>query len=357
MTTSKNSTKDSLRFSHTRPETGRPTAGRASRNQPAGTAAPSALDITYGFLTDHNSSTSIALELVYPKNLLLDHEIQRSEQKGEVNAIAGNFRADATGAVIVSARPKARGTGEDYYLVDGQQRRAAALAAGYDKQFLAIVYRGLTFEQEAELFLAYNYRRAVSAWDKYKARVSAQEPLAMAVKEVLDLTAVPVGGSKGFQAISTADKIIQEKNGRARLIWGLNTISEAYAGEGTDGSTGNPYAGQVIDGFAIFFAWHGARANTNRLVTKLKEHGDVKDLLSLAHTHQRINGGSTSLALAQALVTIYNKNTHSDARNGHRLSPITSRIPSKSQTVPAQRATKVEEISAVEDNEMAGVTE
>lgn len=337
-----------LRFSHTRPEVGRPPRAKTQA------AEPTALDITFGFLQENNSARSITIELVKPKSLLLDPAIQRGEQKGEVNAIADGFRADATGAVIVSARPKARGNGEDYFLVDGQQRRASALAAEYTGDFLAIVYRGLTLEEEAALFLAYNFRRAVSAWDKYKARVTAGEELALAVKEVLDLTAVPVGG-KGFVAIAAADKIMKEKNGRARLIWALNTISEAYNRD----ENGRCYAGNVIDGFAIFFAWHGARANTARLVTKLVEHGDVSDLISLAHTHKRINGGSLPLAIAQALITIYNKNTHSDARNGHRLSPITSRFPSKANQVPTQRgkAAVVETVDAVADDEMAGVTE
>lgn len=295
-------------------------------------------------LSAANKEHTVTLERVWPKALLIDPAIQRGVQKGEVNKIVSKFNPYAVGVITLSARPNDHG-GEDYYVVDGQQRREASILADYAGQFMALVHRNLTLAEEAQLFLDLNFRRAVSAWDQFKNRVMAGEPQALAINEVLQITQVPVGTNKGFMAVSTADKIIREAEGRARLMWALQTIAAGYDMDGN----GKCYDGRVIDGFAILYRWHGTRLNEKRLIERIRETGDgIKGLLGLAHTLQKVMGSNISVAVAQALVTTYNKGTHENSRNGMKLAPITARAPHK-PVAPTQRTEGESPVFQTED--------
>ena len=77
--------------------------------------------------------------------------------------------------------------------IDGQHRKLAAGAVGYDDPVAAYVYDGLTVRSAAELFLAINAQRNVSAIDKFRKAVQAEHGTEVAVAAMLKSYDLEVG--------------------------------------------------------------------------------------------------------------------------------------------------------------------
>lgn len=117
---------------------------------------------------------------------------QREPEQARIDALAKNFDLDSIGVIYVSRR-------EDGTLavLDGWHRVLTLRQLGFNEPqdtITALVYDGLSIEQEAALFIAYNSeRRNTSHFDLYKAQVIAGDPVYSEVQQVLDKYGVKVG--------------------------------------------------------------------------------------------------------------------------------------------------------------------
>jgi hypothetical protein len=105
----------------------------------------------------------------------------------------------------VSQRPRDR-----YAVMDGQTRLAALRQLGVLEETACLVYSNLTPEQEADLFARFGTeRRNLSTLDRFKAKVRAGEPGALAINAIADHHGFQIGVGATGRTI-TAIKALED---------------------------------------------------------------------------------------------------------------------------------------------------
>jgi len=233
--------------------------------------------------------------------MLVDPTYQRAENQAEIRHIAANHRPAALGTPVLSAREDAAGN-VTFWVLDGQQRRAGSLLAGYDEVILCDVHYGLTAAEEAQLFLDLNFRKDVAAGDKFRAALAAEEEEALAIKAVLDSLDIKLGDPRGFTAVAKARALVRKKNGLAQFHWALATLQRVY-----DTGSGGVYDGRLVDGFATFIRHHDGKFTQTDLEKKLRTAGrDTTDLINDANTLRDVHRYQVGTAVANTIIRYYN---------------------------------------------------
>lgn len=146
--------------------------------------------------------------------LVIDMRYQRIPNEAKVSKIARNFNKDAVGVIICSIR-------EDGVIavIDGGHRIAAMNLLGMqDSTIDALVYFGLSLEQEAKIFSTINEDRTKpKTADIFKAQVVANDTQAIGLDSLLKALNLEPANKPG--------------NGYIR---GIGTIKDIYANAGYD---------------------------------------------------------------------------------------------------------------------------
>lgn len=127
---------------------------------------------------------------VLPLDALYVHTTDRGGYQRGVNGMPANMKHVRElserwdeylgGVLVVNERPD--GT---LALIDGSHRRSALLMRG-EKEYLCSVYKGLTVQQEAQIFHDLNkHRLGLKPHHSYNALLIAQDPIAISVETVL----------------------------------------------------------------------------------------------------------------------------------------------------------------------------
>lgn len=246
---------------------------------------------------------------VDPTELEIDPTIQRPENKVLINGIAREYDPYAAGVITVSIRewvdPETGEKRETLVVVDGQQRTRAAIRAGYTEKVPAMLHRGLSRPEEAELFRRLNFRRSVTAINLFRSAIVEGDQDVLNIVATLDELDIPFSSSKGFTAVRVARRLAKRKNGIANFRWALVTIGAIYD---TDGR-GGVYDGRVVEAFARFYERFRDDIDEKELRSKLlKNPGGIAGLIGHAETIRAGAGGSMFPNLCQALIVRYNFN-------------------------------------------------
>lgn len=279
-----------------------------------------------------NPQHRVEVEEVYLDEMFIDPTIQRDEEPGEIAQIVAQFNEGALGTLTLSAR----GSGS-YTVLDGQQRRAALLQLralgqwGEHKKVRALVHYGLSLQEEAQLFLDLNFRRSVSPLRRFKTRIIAGDPMALKIKGILDEFNIPLGTTpKGFQAVTTVERIMRQEGGEDRFRWCLRIIQDVY-----DTGNGGCWDGRVIEGFALVHAAYVDQIDTDRLVKKLTSVGNhVSKLLGAGRVRQGIFRGEIHFHIGESIIEYYNKSNRANPKFPKSLPPLPRR--KIATIVPAQ---------------------
>lgn len=287
-----------------------------SAEAPVVTEAEVSATVVHRTFKSKNPNHTKQFGWVDPTELVIDPQIQRGENKGLINGIAREYDNDAAGVITVSVReivdPDTGEKSEILSLVDGQQRTRAAIRAGYTEKVAAMIHRGLSRAEEAELFRRLNFRRSVSAISLFKTAIVEGNEDVLNIVAALDDLDIPFSSSKGFTAVAVAQRLVKRKAGLYHFRWALVTVRAIYD---TDGK-GNVYDGRVIEAFARFHEAYEASIKEDELRSKLlKQPGGLAGLIGHAETIRAGAGGPMLGNLIQALVVRYNHNKHKDGRN------------------------------------------
>lgn len=127
--------------------------------------------------TAHTTLRKVSLS-----DLTTNDVTQRVEgvDRRRVDRMASEFDPTALGVIVVSHREDG-----SMKVLDGMHRITAAGKAGYSRKVDALVFTGLTRAEEAELFLRYNTKKDPSALSKFKARVTANDPVAVDIDRIV----------------------------------------------------------------------------------------------------------------------------------------------------------------------------
>jgi hypothetical protein len=247
-----------------------------------------------------NPNHRFRYEWVDLKSLTIDPRIQRGEEGPEINHIAANFNPAALGTFTLSRR----GDGT-IVVLDGQQRRAAALKIDYSEQVQAIVHENLTLPEEAQLFLDLNYRRSVNSWTNFRIARTAGDELAQAIGVVLDELHIPLGGPKGFSAVVMARRVAKRQGGLTHLHWALRQVQAVY----DPAREGGVYDGRVVEAFSMLYREYSTVIDEDNLHKKLaRVGGGIDDLIGHGHTVQKVAHPPVKIAkaIARAVALRYN---------------------------------------------------
>lgn len=204
---------------------------------------------------------------LHAKEFSIDLKVQRELNEKRADEMADNFQPHALGLVTASKR-----TDGHTYLLDGSHRISAARKANYDGLIACRLFENLTLEEEAALFLTLNKSRAVQAIDRFKVRVTQNEPAAVSINNVLKTYGLHVDWANNdslgvISAIGTLEKVyagagVREPGKYPDLVdYVMRTLNRAY-GEKADRST---YSRVILEGLGVFIATFGSRIDYDRL--------------------------------------------------------------------------------------------
>jgi hypothetical protein len=229
----------------------------------------------------------------------------------KIAAMARAWNERAAGVVYLSLRDN----DNRYYVLDGKHRVAASrIANGDEAEIEAIVWIGLTLEEEAELFRITNKeRRTPSGMEIFKAAVIARNQAAMEIDRIvrsagLRLESGSTALARDVKAIKAVE-FIYAIYGRDMLRNVLTILAETF------GQTERPNAIDLssLKGLALFLARYAAVCDVDRLRGVLVQTGPVV-MRRLSLETGTYNNGSASLGSAwgKALRQVYNKGLRSN---------------------------------------------
>lgn len=125
------------------------------------------------------------------RQLKIDSQVQGSLQVKRVTNIVENFNPKFVGTIVVSKRSNG-----EYFVMDGFHRSTALKRLDIDEVFCEI-HEGLTLEDEAQYYLAYNkHRKNPKAVDDYKVSITAGVQEVIVVDSILKELGVEVSESE-----------------------------------------------------------------------------------------------------------------------------------------------------------------
>lgn len=241
---------------------------------------------------------------IKPSATVVDGRFQRDLDERRTKEMAENFSIDLLGVPVVSQR-------EDGAImrIDGQHRLAAAILAGFgDVPVTMEVHFGLSPKQEADLFLRLNEKRkSVRAVDRFKARLVAEEPVALEIRSSLQkvkckITKTPQRG--GVMAIEAVERAFHQgtldQTMRALYAW-------------LDGSP-DAFDGHLVRAVSAFFSAY-PEASPLHLASRLETHAPSKVLARIKREHQSASPSRADAARV-VLASVYNARTPRAKRVG-----------------------------------------
>jgi hypothetical protein len=234
------------------------------------------------------------IEWVPISEMRVSPKAQRAYREAHAAEFAADFDLEALGYPVVNKR------GGHYYIVDGQHRIGALKMIGWDDQMIECeVYDGLTEQQEADLFLRRDDRKAIPALEKYRIALTAGREVETDIERVVRQMELTVGAQSGsIRAVGTLRKVYTRGGpdvlGRALLI-----IREAFGDHGLDAA--------VIDGMGLVCQRYNGSLDTTKAVKQLSSlHGGVNGLLTRAENLRKQTGNTKGACVAAAAVEAYN---------------------------------------------------
>lgn len=237
----------------------------------------------------------------------VDERVQRKLDEKRAQAMSDDLQPQALGLLIASHRDDGH-----TYVIDGRHRMVACRLAHYNGLLDTKLFYGLTLKEEARLFRTHNTMRPVSPVERFKVRVTEEEPAAVSINRVLRAYGLHVehanNASLGIiSAIATLEKVYKGAGIRAEgeypdlLDKVIRSLHRAY-GEKNDRST---YSRAMMEGLGIFIATFGKRIDFDRLEYALQ--GQVPRQLQVqARTLKDAKGGTLGACAAEVIHKHYN---------------------------------------------------
>lgn len=228
--------------------------------------------------------------------------IQRDLNQSRVEHLLAEFDLDDFGLPVVSWRDG------KYYIIDGQHRIEALkrwLGKGWETQKIECrVFQGLSEKDEADMFDRLNDVLIVSAFDKFKNRVTAGREVEVAVNRVVQeqgLTIARTRKQTGAACVSSVSSLLKVYTRSDGVVLGrtLRIIRDAWGDVGFEAA--------VIDGVGLFCQRYAGVLDEKRVIDKLHNtRGGVKGLLGKADVLHKQTGNARGQCVAAAVVDIVN---------------------------------------------------
>jgi hypothetical protein len=232
---------------------------------------------------------------IKPEDTKVDPRYQRDFDEPRAVAISKRFDSAVFGVPVLSRR----GDGT-LVRIDGQHRLEAAILAGLgDVAVLCEVHGNLSLRDEAELFLRLNGgHTAVRVFDKFKARLVAEDPVALGITTILkdlDLKITKAQQRRGVCAIQALESAYYTH----KLDQTLRVLTKWMDGDPS------AYEGPLLRAVAEFLREY-SYVDPSELSKRLEKHTPTK-LLTRFRARQEELGCTSREAACVVLREIYNE--------------------------------------------------
>lgn len=201
-------------------------------------------------------------------------------------------------------------------VVDGQNRTLVAREKNIDS-LPAMVFTGLTFEQESEMFVLLNTnRKAVSPVDTFKNRVNFREPNALGIVEILDKYGIVIQKNSKKKYASTAIKTFDRLHNQETLDQVLR-VAETCWGGGEQFANKDFLNSYLLCGLGIFlnnmyYTSGGVkvRPSVDTLIEAIKSNSNCIPENVMRRASAKVpttTGSGLWNAISEVFVEIYNK--------------------------------------------------
>lgn len=226
-------------------------------------------------------------------------QAQRECREYRVNELLASFDLDVFG------EPTLNWINGVYHIIDGQHRTEALkqwLGEGWEKQKIPCrVYKGLTDQEEADMFDRLNNTLTVSAFSKFKVRVTARREVETAIDNIVRDERLVISRDKvpgAIGAIGTLVRVYKRSDGET-LAKSLRIIRDAFGDSGFDA--------QIIDGIGHLCQRYNGTLDEPVAVDRLSTiRGGVAGLLGRAAVLKKQTGNSHAQCVAASAVDIIN---------------------------------------------------
>lgn len=244
-----------------------------------------------------NFTSHFTYEMVPTDKLLIDARYQRDPIKSWISVLAHSWNEDKNNPFVVSLRSNG-----NYYVMDGQQRHGALqLMENPPDQVFAKVFRGLSVEQEADLFVsAAEDRKGLTTEARFKASVQANHQWAVAIQRAANEAGFRIG-AKGAQnniAAIAAAREIYRRRGEPFLGRVLRIIHQAWPDQS------NAARSAVLYGLEYFLVKF-PDAENRRLITALASTSPSR-IEATGHGYAETLNSSLNPATGYAIFATYN---------------------------------------------------
>ena len=249
-------------------------------------------------------ATNSKIKTVKLSELRISTAAQREFNHNWGKELAETFDIDKVGTFTVSHRDGI------YWIVDGQHRfhglttwAKAHFGDDWGDWTIQVwVHEGLDERKEAELFLAFNNRKNVSGYDKFKVGVTAELPVPSDINRIVLSLGLRVANDRRVNTVSavgTLEKIYL--SGDAVLLRkSLETLRDAWSGVDFDS--------HALHGVSLFIARYEGRYKPERLVKQLAALSNgAKSLRQRASQIKDQYGSTHPVAHAAAITEQYNR--------------------------------------------------
>lgn len=223
---------------------------------------------------------------------------QRKISIKDVKKMAIKFDETLLGTITVSKRDS------QYFVIDGQHRVILAKTMKL-KGLMALVYEGLTYEQEAEYFNKLNNangeQKRLRRADIFKASVEAKEPVALDMKNIIESVGFKMSSTSGANTIAAVNTIIKiyRKYGEKGLYDTLKITKDTWDGERY--SLNN----MILEGIAEFLSIYSIGTNFSK-DTFIKQLSKVDPVIILREAKGDNTTNNSKIKVMNTLFRYYN---------------------------------------------------
>lgn len=233
-------------------------------------------------------------ELVAPDDIHFDRKYQREQNWPLITQIGRNPIWPAFGVVICAKRLYANGL---LYALDGQQRLTGVVTSEHPPKTVPVIWFPVkTVAEEAALFdLINTNRKAVAALQKFKARVTAENPTYVRIAAAIDRAGYTIGqnvDSNTLTAVTALETVYNNTAGEEGVYVALAAYKQAWPDENAPSST-------MLVGLADVMADMNGDLSVEKLSKALARTTPVR-LMRRAEAIRYDLGGSKRAAIRKA---------------------------------------------------------
>lgn len=238
-------------------------------------------------------------EIVPLDRFFVDPAYQREVKKIALK-IEREYDPSLVGTLTANER-KGRGRAK-LALIDGQQRWTGATNRG-EPVLPAVVFEGLTPEQEADLFARLQSERTnITTLENFKAKLAAKNPTALAIKEIAEQHGYTIGQQHNGLRAMKALQGIHERGNLARV---LRIVGQAWP----DVNTNESCHASILRGVEVFIRERDRDGGLDeaRLVSRLARVDPATIRLRADHLRQGRGSGNNVRMVTEAILAEYLK--------------------------------------------------